>query len=345
MRIRNVGAMAFVAFVCACGPAHERDASPSDRDSIDGGATQTDLRDIVERAPRLPLQAVALRVLPPDKGWRLGRVSWIAADQPGLIYLLQRGADVDPVVVVDADGHVLRSWGKGDYTMAHAIRIDPEGNVWTVDAATSMVRKYTPDGRTLMEIAVGGRPSVCMDQQIVPESERATGPNDFCGATDVAFAPNGHVFIADGYANDRILEYSSAGKKLNEWGSAGTGPGQFRLPHSIRIDEGGTIYVADRENGRIERFDLTGKYLGEWSNLGRVYSLEIREGAMWIVTQPLDLPNSAPGWLLKLDRATGKVLGYVEAAGGHGMVALADGELLVGPGPDGAPPWRFRPIP
>ncbi len=341
----HITAMASLAFVCACGPTQRRHTPAGDTEIIDSGRPSSDLQAIIQRAPKLPLQATPLNVQPPSSDWQLGRVSWIAEDPNGLIYLFQRGDMVDAIVVIDRDGHVVRSWGRGRYTTAHAIRTDPQGDIWTVDAATSMVRKYNPEGRKLMEIAVGGRPAVCMDQQIVPESERPTAANNFCGATDVAFAPNGHVFVADGYANNRILEYSSDGKQLNEWGSAGTGPGQFRLPHSIRIDDGGTIYVSDRENGRIQRFDLTGKYLGEWSNLGRIYSLEIRDEAMWIVTQPLELPNGAPGWLLKLDRATGKVLGYVDVTGGHGVAALANGDLLVGPGPEGAAPWRFRPTP
>lgn len=198
-------------------------------------------------------------------------VSWIAVDRNDRVFLLQRGNQADPIVAMDRDGHVLHTWGKGMYVMPHAIRIDPQGNIWTTDAATSMVYKFTPQGRTLMEIAVGGQPSPCMDQQIFPESERPSGPNNFCGTTDVAFAPNGHVFIADGYANNRILEYSADGKRLNEWGSAGTGPGQFRLPHSIEIDNNGVIYVSDRENGRIQRFDLRGTYLGEWPHLGRMF--------------------------------------------------------------------------
>lgn len=270
-------------------------------------------------------------------------VSWGAVDAKGVVYLLQRGDKADPIVAADRDGHVLRSWGKGMYTMPHAIRIDGEGNIWTTDAATSRVYKFTPEGRKLMEIAVGGRPSLCMDQQIVPESERSTAANNFCGTTDVAFAPNGHVFIADGYANDRILEYAADGKKLNEWGSAGTGPGQFRLPHSIEIDNEGVIYVADRENGRIQRFDLSGHYLGEWPNMGRIFSLKVGpNGVIWLATQPLELPNLSPGWLLKLDRRTGQVLGYVDVTGAHGMDVLENGELMVGPGPNRASPLWFR---
>lgn len=313
----------------------------TDSGSVVAG-TRSDLRAMVQIAPRLSLRSVELSVRPPNAGWHAGSISWVASDQSGLIYIFQRGDDVDPIVVVDRDGHVVRSWGRGKYVKAHAIRIDAHGNIWTVDAATSLVRKYAPEGQLLMQIDVGGRPPVCMDQQTVPESERPTGVNNFCGATDVAFAPNGHVFISDGYANNRVLEYTSDGKKLNEWGTTGTGAAQFRLPHSIRIDDVGTIYVSDRENARIQRFDLTGKYLGEWPNLGRIYSLEIQKEVMWIVTQPLELPNSAPGWLLKLDRTTGKVLGYADVTDGHAVAALDTGELLA---TQGSGVWWFKPIP
>ena len=89
----------------------------------------------------------------------------------------------------------------------------------------------------------------------------------FLGTTDIAFASKGRIFISDGDANARILEYTADGKKVREWGSAGTGPGQFHLPHSIVADENNIVYVADRENGRIEKFDLDGKFLGEIPNL------------------------------------------------------------------------------
>ena len=338
----SISALALVAIISACGRTQDSREAASDSGSVAGGGARSGLGALVHGAPRLSLKAVELSVHPPSRDWRPGSISWIAADGRGLIYLFQRGDDVDPVVVVDRDGRVVRSWGKERYVKAHAIRVDPQGYIWTVDAATSMVRKYTPEGRMLMQIDVGGRPPVCMDQQTVPESERPTGANSFCGATYVAFAPNGHVFIADGYANNRVLEYRADGTRLNEWGTTGSAAGQFRLPHSIRIDDAGTVYVSDRENGRIQRFDLTGKYLGEWSNLGRIYSLDIKDGAMWIATQPLELANSAPGWLLKLDRATGHLLGYADIADGHAVAALETGEVLV---TQGAGVWWFRPVP
>jgi DNA-binding beta-propeller fold protein YncE len=91
----------------------------------------------------------------------MGMVSWVTSDKGGLIYLLQRGDTADPVVVVNKEGKGIRSWGKGMYTMPHAIRVDPQGNVWTTDAASSMVYKFTPDGKKLMEINIGGQPSPC----------------------------------------------------------------------------------------------------------------------------------------------------------------------------------------
>jgi DNA-binding beta-propeller fold protein YncE len=280
---------------------------------------EAQLRALVAKSPRLSLRQTELLIQKPNDGWALEMVSSVATDAKGVIYLLQRGNRADPVIAVDRQGRVLRSWGKGLYQIPHSIRIDPEGNVWTTDAKSSMVYKFTPEGKKLLEIAVGGQPQ--------------NAKSEFCGTTDIAFAPGGRVFISDGYANARILEYTPQGERVRQWGTPGTGPGQFHLPHGIAIDSG-IIYVADRENGRIQRFDLQGKYLGEWSNLGKTFSLRMRDGALWIGTQPRNLPNGAPGWLMKIDRETGAVLGCVESTGHHSVEATGSGELLTGTRPD-----------
>ena len=210
--------------------------------------------------------------------------------------------------------------------MPHAIRLDAQGNVWTADAASSKILKFSPSGKMLLEISVGGQPAPC--------------PNNFCGTTDVAFAPNGHVYVADGYSNARVLEYTAEGKKVREWGKPGTGPGEFHLVHSIQVDENGVVYVADRENGRIQRFDLNGRYLGEWSHLGKAFSLTLKNGSLYISTQPRNQPNFSEGWLMRIDRKTGAILGYVESKGNHCVEALPNGELLNGPGPDKAQWYR-----
>jgi len=289
----------------------------------DQAAQTAALRAMLQAAPKVPLEQSALTPIAPQPGWEIAMVSWVAADKNGLIYLLQRGDKADPIIVINRDGKVVRSWGKGMFTMPHAIRIDPMGNVWTTDAASSMVYEFSADGKKLMEINIGGQPSPC--------------PNNFCSTTDIAFARDGHLFISDGYRNARILEYTADGKKLGEWGAAGTGPGQFRLPHSIQIDENDVLYVADRENGRIQRFDREGKFLGEWNQYGKTFGITLDKGAIWLATQPRDLPNSSPGWLIKLDRKTGAILGYVESESNHGMAVLGNGELLQAPGPKQIP--------
>ena len=277
------------------------------------------LREIVERAPRLALRQTEMAIQAPNEGWELDMVSSVAVDRKGVVYLLQRGDKADPVVAVDRDGRVLRSWGKGLYKIPHSIRIDPAGNVWTVDAQSSVVLKFTPEGKKLLEISVGGQP--------------ASARSQFCGTTDIAFAPDGRLFISDGYANARVLEYTAGGQRVREWGSPGTGPGQFRLPHGIAVDETGVIYVADRENGRIQRFDLEGRYLGEWSNFGKTFSLALAGEALWIGTQPRNQTNGAPGWLMKIDRHGGKLLGSVESPGHHSIEVTESGELLTGTRP------------
>jgi len=247
-------------------------------------------------------------------------VSGVAIASNGKIYEVQRGPKSAPVLVLDAHGHVLRSWGElgaGQYTVPHSIRLDPEGNVWTVDAATSRIVKYSPSGRRLMSIDVGGQPD---------------NGSVFDGTTDIAFGPVGRIFIADGYGNARVLEYTRAGKKVGEWGRRGAGPGEMNLPHSVQI-EAGTLYVADRENGRIEEFDLTGHYVGQIPNLGRVYSIKVSGGVIWASMGPFDRePGAAGGWVLKLDRRSGRILGHIDIAepgAGHALDVTPSGEPVI----------------
>src|SRR5262245_41198891 len=96
-------------------------------------------RDVMKGSTRLPLHPTELRIEPPSPGWSLDMVSSVAVDREGLVYLLQRGSKADPVIVVNQKGKILRSWGKGLYTIPHNIRIDPAGNVWTVDAGSSII--------------------------------------------------------------------------------------------------------------------------------------------------------------------------------------------------------------
>jgi streptogramin lyase len=253
----------------------------------------------------------------PTTDWAVGPVSGVAADGKGTIYVMQRGNRAPPIMAFDMQGTLLCSWGKGDFTLPHNLRVDPEGNVWAVDAGASLVIKYSPAGRKLLTIIVGRAPDT---------------DSPFRGATDVAFAPNGHVLIADGYGNARILEYTADGQRIREWGRPGTGPGEFHLPHAIQISRGGIVYVADRENGRVEEFNMQGKFLNEIDQLGRCYSLKLAGGLLWASIGPLAEDPGAPGWLVKLDPQSGKILGHLdvpEQREGHQMDILRSGEPVV----------------
>ena len=280
------------------------------------------LRALVAQTPKLPLQRTQIKIQA-----EIGYPSSVAMDANGAIYVLQRGENADPVLVVNRDGKIIRSWGKGMYKIPHSIRVDPDGDIWTVDSSSSMVFKFTPEGRKLTEISVGEQPA------------GRTGAN---GTSHIAFGPNGRLFISDGYGNARILEYNSKGQRVKQWGRAGTGPGEFRQPHGIAVDDRGVIYVADRRNARLQRFDLDGKYLGEWDDLGRVTTVTFRDSTLWIGTQFNNEPNEADGWQMKIDRQTGKILGYVESGRSHHVLNVtARGQLLSGARPDIV--WWFLP--
>ncbi len=148
-------------------------------------------------APTLPLEQVLLSAKMASAA-SLGTVSSVAVDRDGIIYVLQRGDKLDPVLAVDREGRLLRSWGRGMFTVPHSVRVDSDGNIWTVDAGSSVVLKFSPQGKKLQEIDVG---------EVAP-ADKCAFPT-LCGTTDIAFGPNGRLFISDGYGNARILEYAS----------------------------------------------------------------------------------------------------------------------------------------
>src|SRR5688500_13271934 len=99
--------------------------------------------------------------------------------------------------------------------------------------------------------------------------------------TDIAFAPNGDLYVTDGYGAARVVKFSRDGKFLLEWGKRGTGPGEFGLPHNLVVDDQGRVYVTDRDNQRIQVFDANGKYLTEWKGTGGVSGLFLmKDGRM-----------------------------------------------------------------
>jgi DNA-binding beta-propeller fold protein YncE len=185
------------------------------------------------------------------KGVRLAGVSGVAIDSKGDVFVFHRGVgDADPILVFEPSGKFLRSFGKGLFKSAHGLRIDTQDNLWTTDNADHIVIKMDHDGRVLMTLGERG-----------VSGEDAT---HFNKPTDVAIADNGDFFVSDGYGNSRVVKFDKDGKFLLAWGKKGKGPGEFNLPHAVRIDSKGLLYVADRENDRVQVFDQQGKFVRQF---------------------------------------------------------------------------------
>jgi DNA-binding beta-propeller fold protein YncE len=152
--------------------------------------------------------------------------------------------------------------------------------------------------------------------------------------TDIAFAANGDFFVSDGYGNSRVVKFTRAGKYIKAWGKRGTGPGEFNLPHQVQIDSKGLVYVSDRENNRIQIFDAEGRFLRQWTHLGATQGISILPNdEMWIVTHRNNVENitydTLAGRVMKIDLATGRILGAMESPG-HWICAAPEGVLYVG---------------
>lgn len=184
-------------------------------------------------------------------GYGMYAVSAVTTDVKGAVYVFQRAPQ--PVLVFDADGRFLRSWGAGLFTNPHGCRVDPEGNLWVTDNADHRVMKFTTDGKLLATFGV--------------KSEPGEDAGHFNRPADVAFGPEGDVYIADGYGNSRVVRLAHDGRFLGAWGRKGTAEGEFNLPHSVAVDAKGRVYVADRENKRVQVFTREGKFLNQWSGV------------------------------------------------------------------------------
>jgi len=189
----------------------------------------------------------------PD-GWLYEQIGCVAVDSRDNLYVFTRGEH--PMVVLDRDGNFLRSWGYGEFSVPHGLSIDPDDNLYAVDCLDHTVKKYTPGGKLLMTLGQPGKPTPRMSG--LP----------FCGPTQVGVDPrDGYLYVADGYSNARVHKYTPEGKLLFSWGEPGTRPGQFCTVHKITVDKDRLVYVADRENQRVQVFDDTGAFLQQWVNL------------------------------------------------------------------------------
>jgi DNA-binding beta-propeller fold protein YncE len=202
--------------------------------------------------------------LPP--GLSFSEVAAVATDSQDNVYVFNRGEH--PVMIFNRDGSFRNSWGEGIFARPHGIFIGPDDAVYCTDDRDHTVRKFTPDGRLLLTLGASGRPSDTGATSMDFRAILRAGP-PFHYPTNLALSPEGILYVSDGYGNARVHKFSANGSLILSWGEPGSGPGQFRIPHGIAVDAQGTVYVADRENSRIQLFTPEGKFLGEWTDVAR----------------------------------------------------------------------------
>jgi DNA-binding beta-propeller fold protein YncE len=200
-------------------------------------------------------------------GIEWGHVSGIAVDKQDQVWVFTRATP--PVQVYDAGGKFVRAWGEKHIKKAHHLKIDPQGNVWVADIEEHLVMQFTPEGKLLREIGTRGQ----------------TGDDErhFNMPTDMAITAAGDVFVSDGYGNNRVVQFGRDGKFIKSLGKLGVKPGDFSIPHAIAVDSKGRLYVADRNNGRVQIFESSGKVLDVWANVMTPWGLWITpQDDIWV---------------------------------------------------------------
>ena len=280
----------------------------------------TPTRAQMESPPPLDYVPVADPFKLPD-GMNFGGVSGVAINSRGHIFVLHRGPS--PLMEFDADGNFIRGLGEGLFDRPHGLRIDAEDNIWTTDVGGHVVYKFNPDGRIVMVLGVRGRPG---------EAHEYGHLRLFNEPNDVAIAKNGDIFVVQGHGkgDPRVVKFDKDGNYIKSWGKKGKEPGDFDLAHSIVIDAKGLLYIADRNNQRIQVFDADGKYIRESKHPGTPCGLHITpDQTLWLAhghvgqVMKLDLDGN----VLAVTGKQGKALGqYGEA---HYITVSAHDEIYV----------------
>ena len=252
------------------------------------------------------------------KYWTLGMVSDGAVNSRDEVHIFSRG--LHPLTIWTPEGDFISSWGEGHFSAnPHGIYIAPNDNVWLVDRDFHIATEYTPSGTELRTFG----------EKLAPSPSFVGEP--FNMPSGLAIAPDGNIFVSDGYGGHRVHKFSPEGELLLSWGRQGTRPGEFALLHNVWVDSRSRVLICDRENHRIQIFDDVGNYLDEWVDL-------IAPGDIWIKDEVVYVVEQGGGggvsiWTLdgdlitrwRGDRGPGK--GTISA--GHGICVDSQGSIYV----------------
>ena len=245
------------------------------------------------------------------RNWQFGLASDGAVNSKDEIYIFSRG--IHPIKIWDIEGHFISSWGEGEYGSPHGIFIDPDDNVWLVDSNYHLVTQHKPDGEILN---TWGR-------KLQPSASYLGKP--FNMPSGLAFAPNGEIFVSDGYGGHRVHKFNSKGELMHSWGKQGSGPGEFALLHNIWVDKNSRVYICDRENDRIQIFSENGDFIEEWTDLRKPGDIWIHDDDVYVVEQGSKGTCGVSIWSLEGELITR----WRGIDAGHGICVDSHGNIYV----------------
>jgi DNA-binding beta-propeller fold protein YncE len=249
------------------------------------------------------------------QGWEFKQCAGVAVDKADNVYVFNRSAH--PVMVFDRTGKFIRSFGEGMFPNAHGLSFAADGSMWLADNGDHTVKHLAPDGSLLLTIGTKG--------------VEAEPGKPFRKPTDASVAPNGDIYISDGYGNSRVHVYSPSGAHKLSWGQPGVGDGDFNLPHNIWVDKDGKVFVADRENHRVQLFDLAGKHIATWPDFIQPTDIVIdREGTVYVaeLRNRVTICDARGKVIARWGRVPTKDPGFFIAP--HGIAVDSRGDLYVG---------------
>ncbi|MEE8442351.1 MAG: peptidyl-alpha-hydroxyglycine alpha-amidating lyase family protein [Dehalococcoidia bacterium] len=251
--------------------------------------------------------------------WSFGPASDAAVNSRDEVHVFSRGSH--PLTIWDTDGNFISSWGEGTFSgNPHGICIAPDDSVWLVDRDYHIATHYTPDGKVIKELGT----------KLAPAPSFQGKP--FNMPTGLSVAPNGDLFVSDGYGGHRVHRFSPDGELLLSWGRQGTGPGEFALVHNVWVDKDSRVFICDRENSRIQIFDAEGNFLEEWTDLARPADVSILNDVVYVGEAGRDRVESGVSvWTLDGTLITrwrnGE--GGLVMAGSHGLGVDNQGSIYI----------------
>jgi DNA-binding beta-propeller fold protein YncE len=268
------------------------------------------------------------------QGWALGQTA-IVTDAQDRVYLFNRSDH--PLVVLDREGNFLASWGEGVLSDAHGMYIDTDENIYLPVKNSHVVLKYDLQGNQLMTLGTWDQPSdTGWSGDYQDTVQRAAGP--FNRPSDVALSPEGEVYISDGYGNARVHKFTADGTFIKSWGTPGkTAPGEFHVPHGVWVHTDDRVFVADRENNRIQIFSPEGDYLAQWGGFARPCDIYIDQDQAVFVPE-LDGFMS----ILSIDGALLSRWSGPTDAGAHAIWVDSHGDLYINQNLEGQRLLKYR---